>query len=327
LANPDSASWVAAPLAEAVLKQSDSFTMGTEPAPLRGLWCATLTPLHSDANIDYHRLAAHVRRLLDNGVDGIVLFGTTGEGPSFSVAERSGALDVLLAAGIAPSRVLPATGCTAFPDAVTLTRHAVDSGCPGCLALPPFFWKDLDDEALFRFYSALIETVGCPQLRLYLYHIPQLSGVPITCELVVRLRDAYPAILAGVKDSGGDFEHTLALLRCGPTLSILSGHEPDIPKLMRAGGAGTICGSANLYPLTIRDLLDRTANGTPAERVNEFLRIVKSYPFVPAFKAILAEKTGETGWTSVRQPLNPLVPSAREALLAALRQAALLERA
>src|SRR5256885_15520382 len=118
-----------------------------ESPAIRGLWCATLTPLGHDGAIDHVRMAAHVRDLFAHGVEGVAPFGTTGEGPSFSVAERRAGLDALIAAGIAPSQVVPATGCAAFSDTIALTRHAVQIGCSRCLVLPPFFFKQLGDDA------------------------------------------------------------------------------------------------------------------------------------------------------------------------------------
>jgi len=293
----------------------------TEPAPIRGLWCATLTPLGPDGGADPERLAAHVRALLAAGVDGIVPFGTTGEGPSFSVAERRAGLDALLAAGIAPERLLVATGAAALPDAVALTRQALQAGCSRCLILPPFFWKGLTDEAVFRYYATLIDTVGDRRLRVYLYHIPLLSGVPIRPEVVARLAAAYPGIIAGVKDSGGDFEHTAELLKCVPKLSILVGHEPHLPRLMRADGAGTICGIANLFPELVAALLEPDVNPDDEAKIRSFLDIVSRYPFVPAFKAIRAAQTGDAAWLTPRPPLWPLPETERASLLAALDSA------
>ena len=293
----------------------------TEPAPIRGLWCATLTPLGENGSVDPARFAAHVRGLLAKGVDGVVPFGTTGEGPSFSVAERSAGLDALLGAGISPACVAVATGCTAFTDAVTLTRHALESGCPRCLVLPPFFWKDLTDEGVFRFYAKLIETVGDARLRVYLYHIPQVSAVPIPVEVVERLAVAYPAVIAGVKDSAGDFDHSAELLTRVPQLSILVGHEPHVPRLIRAGGAGTISGVANLLPNMVGALLNPDVTREDEARIQTFLEIVCRYPYVTAFKAIRAAKMGDFAWRALRPPLLPLSEAARQTLLATLHQA------
>ena len=108
--------------------------------------------------------------------------------------------------------MVAATGCAALPDTVALTRHGVQSGCAACLVLPPFFWKDASDDGLYTWYARLIEAVDDARLRLYLYHIPQVSGVPLSVDLIARLAAAFPDIVAGVKDSAGDWSNTSALL-------------------------------------------------------------------------------------------------------------------
>src|SRR5438874_6320641 len=188
---------------------SDGYSM-MDASPIRGLWCATLTPLGPEGAIDHARMAAHIRALFSQGVEGVAPFGTTGEGPSFSVAERRAGLDAMIAAGIKPSQLIPGTGCAAFADTVALTRHAVQIGCSRCLVLPPFFFKELADEAVYGFFAALIDAVADPRLSLYLYHIPQFSGVSIRAGVVARLAADFPRVVAGVKDSGGDFAHTKA---------------------------------------------------------------------------------------------------------------------
>jgi 4-hydroxy-tetrahydrodipicolinate synthase len=295
-----------------------------DTSAVRGLWCATLTPLDAQGNPDIGRLAGHVRDLLVNGVEGVAPFGTTGEFPSFSTAERMRGLEALLVAGIAAARIVPGTGAAALTDAVALTRHAVQSGTPRCLIVPPFFFKSVSDDAVFAYYARLIDAVGEPSLRVYLYHIPQFSGVPIAPDVVARLAKAYPAVIAGVKDSSGDYRNTQALLAHAPQLSILVGHEPHLPQLLRDGGAGTICGVANVFPAMISALLSPVVAQADEARVAAFLKILFDYPFLAAFKAIRAAQTGDAGWNSLRLPWQPLEDARRSTLLAALAEAGLL---
>jgi 4-hydroxy-tetrahydrodipicolinate synthase len=282
-------------------------------APVRGLWCATLTPLRARGTIDHARLASHVRRLFDAGIDGIVMFGTTGEGPSFAVGERRAALERLLAAGIAPDRIVVATGCTAAPDTEALVRHALNRGVQRCLILPPYFWKDLNREAVYRYYSGLIERIGNPAFRLYLYHYPQVSGVSIDPSTLAKLARDYPSLVAGLKDSGGDFTQTQRFLAAAPDLSILVGHETDLPRSLANGGTGTICGAANLFPRLVRTLFDPDTAADGEARLEAALQILARCPFVPAFKAVLARQTADAAWARVRTPLLPLpIPEAQE---------------
>src|SRR5258705_3788967 len=159
-------------------------------SPVRGLWCAMLTPLDHSGGVDHGLLVAQARSLLAKGVDGVAPFGTTGEGQSLSMAERLAGVEALLTAGIPPERVVAATGCAALPETIALTRHGARAGCAACLVLPPFFWKDATDDGLFAWYAKVIDAVGDPRLRIFLYHIPQVSGTPLSVDLIARLAGA-----------------------------------------------------------------------------------------------------------------------------------------
>lgn len=285
---------------------------------VRGLWCATLTPLDRHGAIDAGRFSRHVHDLLARGVEGVAPFGTTGEGPSFSAAERQAGLDVLLAASVPAERIVASTGAASISDAVALTRHALAHGVTRCLVLPPFFFKDVSDEAVFAYFARLVDAVADTRLRLYLYHIPQFSGVPIRPDVVARLAAAFPSVIGGVKDSAGDWSNTAALLAKAPRLDILVGHEPHLPRLMREGGAGTICGVANVYPEVVADLLAPGAGAAAEARIDAFLGILFRYPFLPALKAIRAAQLGDDAWHAPRPPWLALPAGERDGLAAAL---------
>ena len=289
--------------------------------PVHGLWCAMLTPLDGNGSVDHKRFSAHAQRLLAAGVDGLAPFGTTGEGQSFGVGERAAGLSGLLAAGIPAQRLVAATGCAALSETITLTRHGVQAGCAACLILPPFFFTEVSDEGLFAWYARVIEAVGDARLRILLYHIPQVTGVPLSVDLVARLASAFPGIIAGVKDSSGSWENTSALLERVPQLAILVGHEPHLPRALRAGGAGTICGVANTYPAIVRALFSPTVSRADEERVATFIDIAFRQPFLPAFKAIVAAQTGDAGWNALCPPWVALDDGQRRVLLASLADA------
>ena len=293
----------------------------TDSGRVRGLWCATMTPLDRDGRVDTARMTAHVRLLLGQGVDGVAPFGTTGEGSSFSVAERRSGLDALLAGGITPARIVAGTGAAAVTDAVELTRHALGVGVLRCLVVPPFFFKDVPDESVFAFFAGLIDAVNDPRLRLYLYHIPQFSGVPVRPAVVARLAEAFPGVIAGVKDSAGDWSNTEELLARAPSLDILVGHEPHLPRLIRAGGAGTICGVANVFPGVVRALVSRDVAPEDEARIQRFLDVLFRFPFLPAFKAIKSAQVDDAGWRALRTPWTMLPDGPREDLLNALEAA------
>jgi 4-hydroxy-tetrahydrodipicolinate synthase len=296
--------------------------MTTRPPPLiHGLWCATLTPIAHAGGIDHARFAAHVHGLLAQGVEGVAPFGTTGEGQSFAVDERRAGLDALLAAGVPGARIVAATGCAALPETIALSRHALAAGCIGCLVLPPFFWKDATDDGLFAWYARVIEGVADPRLKVMLYHLPQVSAVPLSVDLVARLATAFPGIVAGIKDSEGNWDYTSALLARVPQLTVVIGHEPHLPRLMRAGGAGTICGVANIFPALVRALLAPAVTPGDEKRIATFIEIAFRQPFLAGFKSMLADRLHDPEWLSVRAPLVALDETQRRSLRAALEHA------
>src|SRR5690606_17594140 len=179
---------------------------------LRGVFSPVLTPFSADFKPHLDRYVAHCRDLVSKGV-GLAIFGTNSEANSMSMAEKRQLLDGLLESGIAAERMMPGTGACSVPESVELTRHAVASGCAGVLMLPPFYYKGVSDEGLFRYFSQVIDGVADDRLRLYLYHIPPVSQVGISHELIERLLKAYPGVVAGIKDSGGDWKHTESLIR------------------------------------------------------------------------------------------------------------------
>jgi len=287
---------------------------------IEGLWCATLTPTSAAGAIDDARFAAHVQWLFSQGVAGVAPFGTTGEGQSFSVDERRAGLDALLS-NIPAHRVLPGTGCASLSETIALTKHATSAGCVASLVLPPFFWKEPSDDGLFAWYARLIEGVNDSRLRVFLYHLPQVSYVPLSVDLVARLASAFPGTIAAIKDSQGKWENTAALLERAPQLTIVIGHEPDLPRLIAAGGAGTICGVANTYPHLVKALLSRDASAETRARIAKFIEITFMQPFLPAFKSMVADRTGDGSWRNVRAPLLPLTEGQQKTLREALDRA------
>src|ERR1700758_5543639 len=153
-----------------------------------GVLSPVVTPFGDKLQPDAGRLIRHCRWLIDQGV-GLAVFGTNSEANSLSVGEKIALLEALVEARLPTGRMMPGTGCCAFPDTVELTRAAVRLGCAGVLMLPPFYYKNVPDEGLFRSYAEVIERVGDAKLRIYLYHIPPVSQVPISLALIERLLD------------------------------------------------------------------------------------------------------------------------------------------
>jgi len=287
-----------------------------------GIWPALLTPLNADSSIDHPRLTAHCKTLLTSGCKGVTPFGTTGEGPSFSMAERKHAIDQLIKNGVPTAQIMVSTSCTALPETLALTRHAVSLGVHGCLMLPPFFIKGVSDEGIIDCYRYVLDGLAdaglLGKLRLYLYHIPQVSGVGLSHHVISMLKKMYPDTILGIKDSQCDTAHSIALADAFmKTLTVYVGYEPDLPEMGRRGSTGAISGLANFMPRLVSRLVtqpDAPATARERERVLELLRQLQGFSLVPALKGVMAALTGELAWLRVRPPLVGLSPDQFEAL-------------
>ena len=286
---------------------------------ITGVLSPVVTPFKPDLSPDPERFVRQCRWLLSQNV-GLAVFGTNSEANSLSVEEKIDLLDRLVGAGVDPARMMPGTGCCALTDSVRLTAHAVKLGCGGVLMLPPFYYKGVSDDGLFRNFAEVIERVGEARLRVYLYHIPPVAQVPITLSLVERLVKAYPTQTAGMKDSGGDWKNTQAFLDtfAEAGFDIFPGAETFLLQGMRHGGAGCISATANVNPAAIARLYD-TWRGADAEaqqkRLDEVRGTFAKFPMIPALKAAVAHYGGDPSWKTVRPPLVALTPEQSGALV------------
>ena len=288
-----------------------------------GIWPALLTPLRADLSVDHARFAAHSQALLASGCTGITPFGTTGEGPSFSIAERIQAIDELVKNGVPAAQIMVSTSCAALPDTLALTRHAVQLGAHGCLMMPPFFLKGVSDQGVIDSYRYVIDSVDDPNFKLYLYHIPQVSGVGLSHQVIATLLRLYPTTIVGIKDSACTTAHSVALADAFmQQLTVYVGYEPDLPEMGRRGSTGAISGIANFMPRVVRQLvLQHDAPTTPAqrERILQLLALLDSYSLLPALKGIMAALTGDDAWLRVRAPLVALAPAEFKMIADAVR--------
>ena len=274
---------------------------------LHGIWSASLTPLRPDLSIDLPLLIEHCRWQLARGCHGVALFGTTGEGTSFGVEERKAALEAVIAAGIPAATLMVGSGCAAFTDTVELSKHAVKQGCPAVLTLPPFFFKGLGEEGLFRCFAELVERVGDTRLRIYLYNIPQLSAVKFPVRVIERLLKAYPTAIAGLKDSSGDWTSTKEYLDAFPGWGLFTGWDPHLREVVRLGGAGTISGMPNINMAGLRALYDNRTKPEGADleaTATTLIKLVDAAPPTAGLRAVLAHYTGKESWLIRRPPLE-----------------------
>lgn len=275
------------------------------PSPIEGVWAPVLTPLTDQLNIDHTLLVDHCQQLLSDGCDGIVLFGSTGEAPSFSISERAAALEALLDGGIAPDQIVAGTGCPAFPDTAELTAHATEAGVRGVLVIPPYFFKGVPDAGVARGYTALCEAIGS-DLRLYLYHFPGLSMVPITAAIVAAIRQDFAANLIGLKDSSGQITSLHAFTGI-EGLAVLPGTERLMLEGARHGATGVITATANIAaPIIASVWTDRGKAGADDSGMLAVRTIIEDEGSIPTMKAWLAKTSGHGGWNRVRPPLATL---------------------
>lgn len=287
-----------------------------------GIYSPVLTPFTADLAPDTQAFVRHCQWLLRNEV-GLAVFGTNSEANSLSSSERRALLDALLEAGVPAARLMPGTGCCSLTETVELTKHATQAGVGGVLMLPPFYYKGVSDEGLFRHFSEVIQRVGDARLRIYLYHIPPVAQVPITFALIERLLKAYPGTIAGVKDSSGDWANTEGMLKQFQPhgFDVFAGSEVFLLRVLRGGGVGCITATGNVNPAPMVRLA-KTWQGPEADAQQAALDVARAafqkYPMIPAMKAAVAHYGGQPSWRTVRPPLTELEPAQERALLDAL---------
>ncbi|WMS43932.1 dihydrodipicolinate synthase family protein [Acuticoccus sp. MNP-M23] len=279
-----------------------------------GLSAAMVTPFAADGTVDLPRLVKHAHWALANGTDSVTLFGTTGEGFSIGFRERAAMLGALAGNGIDFGQKLYATvGASVVADAVDQARLALGMGARGLLFTPPYYLKALDEDGLFAWFSNAFDAIGGDLRGVILYHIPGQTAVPLSVALVDRLRKAFPGVIAGIKDSSGDWDTANAYLDAHGDLAILVGDERLLPRAMARGAQGSICGLANIEPALLRSVIH---DGADDPRLKAAVDLIVSHPVMPAVKAMVAHRHGDSGYARTRPPLVDLAPEQAKSLIA-----------
>src|SRR6266702_4185712 len=278
----------------------------TAPKRLSGVLAPVVTPFKRDLSPDRERYVRHCKWLLANGCRGLAVFGTNSEANSLSVDERMVLLETLIQEGVPAAALMPGTGCSA-----------------GVLMLPPFYYKGVSDEGLYRNFAEVIERVGDARLQVYLYHIPPVSQVPITLALIERLLKNFPRTVAGVKDSSGDWSNTKAMLDAFAKsgFDVFAGSEVFLLENMRGGGVGCITATGNINPAAINKLFENW-RGPSADALQKDITatrsIMQKYPMMAALKAVIAHFGRDPDWATVRPPLVELASAQSKSLIAEL---------
>lgn len=287
--------------------------------PLSGVYAASLTPLKKDFSIDLDSVLPFLDFLAKRGCHGALLFGTTGEGPSFAPDERNALLQKAqeIRKKHPRFRILAGTGTPSLQETIDLTRSAFDLGCDGVVTLPPYYFRKATDDGLFAWFSEVIRRAVPRDGALFGYHFPSVAGIGFSLELIKRIKDAFPVQFAGLKDSS----HDEALARklgemFGESLCVLNGTDSYLKLAMEAHAGGCITAPANLLSPVLRELFDAQMAGQPTDavhaRISELRHITEEYmPFPPALKALVARLHGFPLWP-VRPPLSPIAPEQAE---------------
>ncbi len=292
-----------------------------------GVYAAALTPLTGRGQPNLGLFTSHCRWLLDKGCNGIVPLGTTGEANSLSIEDRLSVIDTVAAAEFPEDRVIIGTGACAVGDTVRITRHALEHGYHHVLLLPPFYYKGVSDDGLFAFFSSVIDGARDSRLRLYLYHFPKMSAVPISLELIGRLRAEFGEVVAGLKDSSGDWSNTGSILQAFPGFRAFSGSEQFLSDNMASGGPGCISATTNVTaPLAAKVLASRGQDReTLQHELTQVRLLLQEFPFIPALKQIMEWHTGELFWGNILPPITHLSPEAETDLRKKISQFGLFQ--
>ena len=288
---------------------------------LQGVFSPVITPFNRDFTVDHKKLVNQCEWLISQEV-GLAIFGTNSEANSLSVDEKIFLLDKVIDYGIDPGKLMPGTGCCSMTDTIKLTKHAVKVGCTGVLMLPPFYYKAVDDDGLFKYFSNIIESVNDERLRIYLYHIPPIAMVGISLKLIEALLKKFPNTIAGIKDSSGDWNNTQQMLdEKWDDFGIFAGSESFLLKTMQQGGAGCISATANINPRKIYNVYKNWQKSNASymqEEIDRVRSIVQKYPLIPALKSIVSHFHEDSGWNILRPPLKELHPIESKKLISEL---------
>jgi len=285
---------------------------------VRGIYAAAISPFKADGSLDHQKLVDYCQYLLsEGGCDGVAPTGTTGEGNSVSLSDKLALPKAFGDASIAGDRVIFGTGACSTSDAIAMSRNALDHGFNNVLVLPPFYYKSPSDEGLFSYFAQLIEGVGSDTLRVYLYHFPQMSAVPFSTDLVVRLRREFGQVIAGLKDSSGDFEQSRAFADAtggiAENFDVYPSSEAMYFDGKAAGCAGIISGSTNAFARKVQAAI-ASGGGAEFEAVKSARAMAGKYPLMAAMKQIEAWRSGDDTWLKMAPPLVPLSADQRERL-------------
>lgn len=286
---------------------------------LNGVFAASITPLKSDFSPDLSALPQYLNFLASRGCHGALLLGTTGEGPSFSSHQRveiiNSALEVRQ--DWPDFRLLIGTGTPSLDETINLTRTVFERGLDGVVLLPPYYFQRSDDNGLYAWFAEVMEKSVPSKGSIIAYHIPGISGIELSINLLTRLRKDFPDKFVGLKDSSGEMKFSNDLARAfGDNLTVFTGNDRFFSMALNNGASGCITAAANIISPILRNLWDSYQGGESTidlqTKVDSFREKIEMFPpFPPLIKFILAQKFNFPHW-AVCPPLSPLSEDTKE---------------
>ncbi len=280
---------------------------------ITGTFPAVLTPVNENFSINKNLFLNHCQNLLKEGVDGLAVFGTTGEANSFTVEEKIEVMQ-FLSNNIKSEFLIPGSGQCSIKDTVRLTKEFAKLKTKAILILPPFFYKNISDDGLINFYRNVIENVAESDLKYILYHIPQVSGVSFSFKIIENLIKLYPENIIGMKDSSGDIDNMLKIIKYFDKFSLFSGSDSLALKVRKHGGAGAITATSNICAKLLSFIVKNYKND---QKIQEFkflhdllvqirLTTFREEP-ISALKGFLSLTSNNENWNNVVPPLKKII--------------------
>ncbi|MBY0380374.1 MAG: dihydrodipicolinate synthase family protein [Xanthobacteraceae bacterium] len=280
----------------------------------KGVYAATITPINGNGEPDLDALIGYCQEIVATGC-GVAPLGTTGEAAALPFAFRMLVPDALAKAKVAADSVILGAGSPSVGDAIAIGKAALAAGYSNLLVLPPYYTKDPSEDGIYDYYARLIDAIRDDRLNLYLYHIPQVTAVPITLSLVKRLREKFGRLVAGIKDSSGSFESAKSYVG-DEDFDVYPSSEATLSDALKAGCSGVISGSTNISASLAHKVFQARGSEREAlqERLSDFRTTIQKFPLIPAVKQIHAWRKNDVGWLRMLSPLRNLSDEQSSAL-------------
>lgn len=278
---------------------------------LKGVFSATLTPINQDYSINTELFLSHCQWLLLQGIDGLGIFGTTGEASAFNTDEKISVLEFLISNNINSNKLMPGVGQCSVRDTVKFTKKCADFKVRAVLVLPAFFYKGVSNEGVIEYYKRIVNEVGDNNLHYVLYHIPQISGVHISLDIIEKLIKLYPDNIVGIKDSSGNLDNMLKITKYFNNFSLFSGSDSLALKVCKRGGAGAITATSNISARLLSYIVNNfkqessIANFQELQKLQEKIReTLFTHEPISILKALMSIKNKKTEWNRINPPLH-----------------------